>query len=119
MAASNAPVLSLVPSLVLGPGQPFEFTNTVLGIVAGPLEFSLGSGAPYGASINPTNGVFHWTPACHQGNSTNSITVRVAEIAAASLLKLTWSLRLGRMCFAPTQAPSPLKSPMDAERART
>jgi hypothetical protein len=31
--------------------------------------------APPGASINPTNGIFSWSPACAQGSTTNLITI--------------------------------------------
>ncbi|MCL4179863.1 MAG: lamin tail domain-containing protein [Verrucomicrobia bacterium] len=43
------------------------------------LAFSLEPGAPTGASINPTTGLFSWTPQSDQAPSTNSITVRVTD----------------------------------------
>src|SRR6185369_4853087 len=46
---------------------------------ANTLTFSLEPGAPFGASINPTNGVFTWTPTEAQGPSTNLISVRVTD----------------------------------------
>ena len=39
-----------------------------------PITFSLGAGAPAGASIT-TNGIFKWTPSCAQGSTTNLIQV--------------------------------------------
>jgi len=39
-----------------------------------PITFSLGAGAPAGASID-TNGVFSWEPSCAQASTTNLITV--------------------------------------------
>ena len=42
------------------------------------LTFSLDT-APAGATINPTNGVFSWTPTFAQGPSTNLIIVRVTD----------------------------------------
>src|SRR5207248_851741 len=42
-----------------------------------PLTFGLGAGAPAGAAINPTNGIFSWTPICAQGSTTNLIEMRV------------------------------------------
>jgi hypothetical protein len=36
-------------------------------------------GAPDGASVNLTNGLFSWTPARHQAPSTNTITVTVMD----------------------------------------
>jgi hypothetical protein len=49
------------------------------------LSFSLLPGAPYGASVNPTNGVFTWTPREEQGPSTNFIQVVVADDGSPSL----------------------------------
>ena len=43
------------------------------------LHFSLGSGAPANANINPTNGVFSWTPARNQGGTSNAITLVVTD----------------------------------------
>jgi hypothetical protein len=43
------------------------------------LTLSLDGGAPAGAAINPTNGVFSWTPDEFQGPSTNVLTVRVTD----------------------------------------
>src|SRR5947208_3964094 len=56
-------------------------TNTATDedLPANPLTFSLEPGAPAGASINLTNGVFTWTPTEAQGPSTNLITVRVTD----------------------------------------
>jgi hypothetical protein len=56
-------------------------TNTATDpdLPANTLKFSLEPGAPAGASINATNGVFTWTPTEAQGPSTNLITVRVTD----------------------------------------
>ena len=43
------------------------------------LTFSLGAGAPRGASLNASNGVFSWTPDSTQGPSTNRIQVSVRD----------------------------------------
>src|SRR5436190_20871565 len=43
------------------------------------LRFSLGAGAPARAGINPTNGVFQWTPDESQGPATNQIGVIVTD----------------------------------------
>jgi len=48
-------------------------------ISAQNLAFSLDAGAPAGASINPANGVFTWTPAVGHSPVTNSVTVRVTD----------------------------------------
>jgi ELWxxDGT repeat protein len=44
-----------------------------------PLTFSLGSGAPSGATINPTTGAFTWTPAANQPTGPVSITLIVSD----------------------------------------
>jgi hypothetical protein len=41
--------------------------------------------APDGATVNPTNGVFNWTPSEAQGPTSNSILVRVFDNGAPSL----------------------------------
>ncbi|PYK96206.1 MAG: hypothetical protein DME19_20485 [Verrucomicrobia bacterium] len=43
------------------------------------LTFTLDSGAPTGASINPSTGVFTWTPSPAQTPGTNTVTVRVTD----------------------------------------
>lgn len=47
-----------------------------------PLTFSL-SGAPAGATIDSTTGVFRWTPSEAQGPGEHSITVEVTTVAGA------------------------------------
>jgi uncharacterized protein (TIGR02597 family) len=48
------------------------------------LTFSLDPGAPSGASIDATNGVFTWTPPVGSQGTTNPVTVRVADNAVPS-----------------------------------
>jgi hypothetical protein len=43
-----------------------------------PIVFSLGTNAPAGASMT-TNGIFTWTPACYQGNSSYTTMVWAAD----------------------------------------
>jgi len=43
------------------------------------LTFTLDPGAPVGAGINPSTGVFTWTPTPAQTPSTNTVTVRVTD----------------------------------------
>lgn len=43
------------------------------------LTYSLKAVAPTGAVINPTTGVFTWTPGTVSSRTTNSITVRVTD----------------------------------------
>lgn len=48
-------------------------------VPANELTFSLGEGAPAGASIDPVSGVFTWTPTETQGPGTYPITVTVND----------------------------------------
>ncbi|HYG34664.1 MAG TPA: lamin tail domain-containing protein, partial [Clostridia bacterium] len=43
------------------------------------LTYGLGAGAPYSSSIDPSSGLFTWTPTAAQGPSTNSIMIVVAD----------------------------------------
>src|SRR5207237_1823825 len=45
----------------------------------GNLVFSFATNPPAGAMINPTNGIFTWTPSEAQGPSTNLIQVLVTD----------------------------------------
>src|SRR5207249_3196678 len=49
------------------------------------LTFSLDPGAPSGASINPSSGVFTWTPPVAQAATTNTVTVRVTDNGTPNL----------------------------------
>src|SRR5262249_33524615 len=49
------------------------------------LTFSLDPGAPAGASIDPTTGVFSWTPSEGQGPGDYPVTVRVTDNGSPSL----------------------------------
>ena len=49
------------------------------------LTFSLGAGAPSGASIDATTGVFTWRPSEFQGGATNRIAVTVRDSGTPSL----------------------------------
>src|SRR5439155_8612903 len=48
-------------------------------IPAQTLKYTLGPGAPVGASINPATGIFTWAPTEAQGPSTNPITIKVTD----------------------------------------
>src|SRR5205085_2301312 len=63
------------------------FTNsaTDADLPANTLTYSLDAGAPSGASVNPTNGVFVWTPSEAQGPGTYTITNRVTDNGSPSL----------------------------------
>ncbi len=52
---------------------------------ANTLTFSLDAGAPAGAAIDPSSGVFTWTPSEAQGSEDYPVTVRVTDNGAPSL----------------------------------
>jgi hypothetical protein len=62
-------------------GQNLSFLVSATG--TGPLTYSLAPGAPSGASINPTNGLFHWTPGTYQGSTTYVISVIVTDTSTS------------------------------------
>lgn len=76
-------------------GEEFTFTNQVFGGTP-PYRFHLERGAPLGAWVN-TNGVFHWTPQCYQGSTTNEITIRVVDSSVPAMSNtMTFTLIVGQ-----------------------
>jgi hypothetical protein len=81
---NTAPVLAAISNAVLTLGQTLTFTASATDSDQPPqtLTFSLGSGAPSGASIM-SNGQFTWTPTT--APSTNSISVIVTDNGTPNL----------------------------------
>jgi len=78
---NNPPVLSNVPaSATIGELVAYTFTATATDVESPPevLTFSL-VGAPAGASIDSTTGVFTWTPTESQGPGSYPFAVRVYD----------------------------------------
>ncbi|MEX2140609.1 MAG: putative Ig domain-containing protein, partial [Pirellulales bacterium] len=75
------PVLNPIADRNANVGQTLTFTATASDpdLPANNLTFSLGAGAPAGATINPGTGVFSWTPSAAQGGQTFEITVRATD----------------------------------------
>jgi hypothetical protein len=75
-----APALASIDDATVSEGQALTFTAsaTDVDLPANPLTYSLGSGAPAGASITPA-GAFSWTPSSAQGPGTHDITVHVTD----------------------------------------
>lgn len=84
-SVNDAPILSSISSQNLDEGTLLQFTNSATDIENNPMTFNLEPGVPDGAQINPTNGVFSWTPSEAQGPGTNSITVRVTDNGSPNL----------------------------------
>jgi hypothetical protein len=78
--SNNPPVLAPIADRTIHAQTTLTFTNSASDPDAPPqvLTFSLGTGAPTGANIDPTNGVFVWTPSDSQIGS-NNITVQVTD----------------------------------------
>jgi hypothetical protein len=76
-----APVLAAIGNKSVAEGSTLTFTAsaTDANLPAQSLTFSLDPGAPTGASINTTTGVFTWTPTEAQGPSDSLVTVRVKD----------------------------------------
>ena len=78
-----APTLLGVPPLEvdLGLTLTFDFGNYASdpNVPPLPLTFSLGTDSPSGASINPTTGVFTWTPGLEQSTGPVDLTVVVSD----------------------------------------
>jgi uncharacterized repeat protein (TIGR01451 family) len=80
--AQCLPVLAPIGNKTVDELAELTFTATVADssdIDTNRLTYSLDSGAPSGASINATTGVFTWTPSEAQGPGTYAITVRVTD----------------------------------------
>lgn len=61
---TNAPVLAGVSNCFVYPYDRLSFTNQIESPPMGSFLFWLGPGAPSGAEVGLTNGVFRWTPNC-------------------------------------------------------
>lgn len=78
---NQAPVLDPIGSRSVETKTLLTFTATAsdADLPANTLTFSLDAGAPAGASIHPTTGVFTWTPSEAQGLGIFPVTVRVTD----------------------------------------
>ena len=78
---NTPPTLAGIPDQITFVGQTLLITNSASDGDFPPqtLTFNLDPGAPPGATINSSNGVFRWTPAPAQASTTNVISVRVTD----------------------------------------
>jgi len=74
--SASGPVLAAVSGQFANVESILVVTNSITALngTANSVTFSLGAGAPAGATLSP-NGIFQWAPACEQGSTTNLITV--------------------------------------------
>ena len=84
---NQAPVLAQISDQTVAEGDTLSFTAgaTDSDIPANTLSYSLDAGFPSGAQINPTSGLFSWTPDESQGPDTYTITVRVTDDGTPAL----------------------------------
>ncbi len=77
----SPPVLAPIANYTLNEGTLLVITNSAIESNLPPrtLAFSLGSGAPTNAVIDPATGLFQWRPTDGQAPSTNTITVIVTD----------------------------------------
>jgi PKD repeat protein len=92
LVRNNYVVLSNAPPVLAAIGNRTVVAETLLSFTATAsdadvnqtLTFSLAAGAPADASINPTSGLFNWTPSLSYSSTTNNLTVRVTDNGAPS-----------------------------------
>ena len=78
---NNPPALANVPNFIAARNGLFTFTASATDAEAPAqsLVFSLDAGAPSGASINSSSGVFTWTPSNAQAFGIYTLTARVTD----------------------------------------
>jgi hypothetical protein len=84
---NRPPDLAPIPTQAVLVQTSLTVTNSATDpdVPAQEFFFSLAPGAPQGARIGRTNGVFSWTPAASFARSTNFVTVRVTDNGVPSL----------------------------------
>jgi hypothetical protein len=77
---NSSPTLAVIANQTVNEGAALSFTATASDpdVPANVLTFSITSG-PNGASIDPSSGVFSWTPTEAQGPGSYPVTVRVTD----------------------------------------
>ncbi|HEY9175432.1 MAG TPA: putative Ig domain-containing protein, partial [Verrucomicrobiae bacterium] len=87
LESNSPPVLAAITNRTVSEGTTLVITNVAsdADLPAQRLTFSLGAGAPAGASINATNGVFTWRPTEFQGGTNYLISIRVTDDGSPSL----------------------------------
>jgi len=84
---NSAPVLDFIGDRSIQELSTLVFTPTATDsdVPAQALTFSLAAGAPEGANIDPTSGVFSWTPSDAQGPGVYPVTVIVTDDGTPAL----------------------------------
>jgi len=81
LESNTPPVMAPLTNATISEGTLLSFTVTATDgdLPAQSLRFSLGPGAPAGATIDPTNGLFRWRPTEFQGGTNYVISVIVTD----------------------------------------
>ena len=87
VVSNTPPVLPFVADRVVVENTLLTFTNTATDPEGNALTYTLGSGAPTGATVT-NNGVFRWTPSETQGPGTNLISMIVTDNGTPSLMAM-------------------------------
>jgi hypothetical protein len=107
-STNHPPVLSAISDKTVNEGSLLTFTNVASDSDANALTFSLDPGAPAGAGVGATNGVFTWTPDESQGPGTNTITIRVTDNGFSPLQdSKTFTVVVNEVNEAPLLSPVP------------
>lgn len=105
---NTPPTLALIGDRTIGEGALLTFTCVAsdTNVPAQSLAFSLVPGAPAGAAIHATNGVFTWTPAEADGPGVYSVGLRVTDNGTPSLSATQMiTITVHEVNNAPTLAP--------------
>jgi hypothetical protein len=78
-ATNHPPVLAAIPNKTIVEQTTLTFTNSATDPDGNTLTYSLDAPTPAGATVNPSTGVFTWTPTEAQGPMTTNLTVRVTD----------------------------------------
>ena len=76
---NDPPVLSPIANRVIYQGSTLTFTNHATDPDSTALTFGFTNSPPTGVLLNPTTGVFSWTPTPAQTPSTNLIGIKVTD----------------------------------------
>ncbi len=81
LATNQPPTLSAITNRTIFAGQTVALSASASDpdIPAQQLTFSLIGSPPAGTAINPTNGLFTWTPNVSQAPGTNALTISVTD----------------------------------------
>ena len=84
---NSPPVLTPISNRTVNEGRLLSITNSAIDydLPHQTLTFSLAPGAPLGATLNPSTGVFQWQPAEFQGGTTNLFAILVQDNGAPAM----------------------------------